>query len=224
MKTNYIGHDEIYKTRKAEGRPGWQDADSLKETLATLEEELKAEHAPKSGKLLELGCGAGDFTLWLVAKGYDVHGVDIAPTAIDWARENAKERNLKADYRVGNVLDLGGYAADYFDLVLDGHCFHCIIGEDRKLFLSSARRVLKSGAFFHVVTMCGEVTGSEWRKRFDPRSRCMLGEDGVATRYLGLPEDILEEIRSARLQVLDWRIKARKDEDDADELLVWATK
>lgn len=100
MKTDYIGHDEAYKKRKAEGRPGWATAEVAQENIATLEEVLQAEYVPKSGKLLELGCGAGNITLWLAEKGYDVCGVDIAPTAIAWAQGKAKEHNIKAHFRV----------------------------------------------------------------------------------------------------------------------------
>ena len=42
------------------------------------------QHAPRSGRVLELGCGAGDLSLALAEHGYEVHGVDIAPTAIDF--------------------------------------------------------------------------------------------------------------------------------------------
>lgn len=55
--------------------------------------------------------GAGEIALWLVEKGYEIYGVDIAPTAITWAQENAKEHNIKADFRVGDVLDLQDYPA-----------------------------------------------------------------------------------------------------------------
>ena len=221
MKTNYIAHDEIYKQRKAEGRPGWAVEEVVAENVAALEEVLEHEYIPKSGRLLELGCGAGDLTLWLAGRGYDAYGLDIAPFAIEWAKEKARERDIAADFRVGDVLDLRDYPDDFFDLVLDGHCFHCIIGEDRKLFLASARRVLKPGAPLLVATMCGEVTGAHVREHFDPQSRCVVNE-GIAVRYIGLAGDILDEIRSAGFHVLNWKIKARKDDDEQDDLLVVA--
>lgn len=106
MRTHYIGHDELYKKRKADGEPGWATAKGIQENIALLEEALQAEYVPKTGKLLELGCGAGNLTLWLAEKGYDVYGVDISPTAIAWAQEKARECNIEADFWVGNVLDL----------------------------------------------------------------------------------------------------------------------
>ena len=224
MKTDYAAHDEEYIRRRAQGRPGWQDEETLTNTLAMLEESLHADYVPKGGRLLELGCGAGDITLWLAGEGYDIYGVDIAPTAIEWAQQKAKERRIKADFRVGNVLDLCNYPDDFFDFVLDGFCFHCIIGEDRKAFLASARRVLKVGALFHLTTMCGEITSDEASQRFDLKSRCMINEEGVAVRYVGLANDILAEISEAGFLILDWKVEPRRGEDDMDDLLVDVTK
>ena len=49
--------------------------------------------------------------------------------------------------------------------------------------------------------------------------------DAVDTRYLGRPDDILDEVGSAGFQLLDWRIKPRTSEvGDMDDLLVWAAK
>ena len=225
MKTKYDAHDAIYRARRAEGKPGWQDPESLGKTLAGLAENMMSEHAPQSGRTLELGCGAGDLSLFLAEAGYDVHGVDIAPTAIDWAREKAVERGLQASFQVGSVLDLADFRDGTFDLVLDGYCFHCIIGPDRAQFLASAWRVLKPGAVLHVATMCGKVTSASLRAKLDVLSRCVLDQNGVATRYVGLPEDILMEIRTAGFQVLEWNIKPRTNaESDMDELQVWAAR
>ena len=224
MKTNYIGHDSAYKRLKADGKTGWDDDEQTKKFTSTLERTLQIENVPKSGKFLELGCGAGEITLWFSEKGYDASGVDISPTAIDWAGEKAKTNNQKANFQVGNVLGLHNYSNDHFDIVLDGHCFHCIIGDDRKDFLKSAYRVLKSGGIFIIETMCGEVGNEKVKKNFDPESRCIVYND-IATRYIGLSGDILEEIKNAGFQILSWeRASDREFKPDQDDLLVVAIK
>jgi len=223
MKTDYFGHDKAYKSRKNEGMPGWDSASQIKKNIATLENLFQDEGVPKKGKLLELGCGAGNSTLWLAEKGYDVSGVDISPTAIDWAREKALEKNMKAVFQVGNVVDLKEYSNDFFDIVLDGHCFHCIIGEDRKQFLKNAGRVLKPGGVFLIMSMCGEITDDLIQKHYDPETRCLI-RGGTAIRYLGLAEDILEEIKAANFQILHWEIKTSAAQADQGELLVVASK
>jgi ubiquinone/menaquinone biosynthesis C-methylase UbiE len=224
MKTDYIIHDEVYQKHKAEGKSDWSTPEQIQEDIKILEKVLQAEYIPKSGKLLVLGCGAGEIALWLAEKGYEIYGVDIAPTAITWAQKKAKEHNIKADFRVGDVLDLQDYPDDFFDVILDGHCFHCIIGEDRKRFLASARRVLKPGGCLFVDTMCGEITNEEVKKHFDPQSRCYIIKDEIVFRYVGFLEDILDEIRKANFHILHWEIKVHKDQNEQDDLLVAATK
>lgn len=44
------------------------------------------------GKVLDAGCGTGEHTILLTRLGYDVLGVDSAPTAIEQARANAAEK------------------------------------------------------------------------------------------------------------------------------------
>jgi ubiquinone/menaquinone biosynthesis C-methylase UbiE len=223
MKTDYIFHDDAYKKRKVEGRQGWATQEQVDDYLSVLEKVLQTDYAPKRGKLLELGCGDGANSLWLATRGYEVYGVDISPTAIEWAKEKAKECAIEIDFRVGNVLNLQDYSDNLFDFVLDGHCFHCIISEDRKLFLASALRVLKPEGLFHVCTMCGEVTNEEMKKHFDPQSRCIIYGQ-IASRYIGVPEDILAEIRDVGFQILHFEIRPKKHQDDCDELWVAATK
>lgn len=225
IKTDYAAHDELYKRLRAEGKPGWSTPEHIQDKI----KEGLSEHAPKSGKLLELGCGDGALSLELVVRGYDVYGVDISPTAIEWAQEKSRERNLQADFRMGDVLDLKEYQDVYFDFVFDGSCFHCIIGDDRKSFLASAYRVLKHRGFFHVRTMCGDPQDEETLKTFDKESRCLIRAGDIAYRYSGLANVILDEIKSSGFHVIEWKVR-RGSKDPKhhasgfDALLVAATK
>jgi SAM-dependent methyltransferase len=144
-------------------------------------------------------------SIWLAKRGYEVCGVDIAPTAIEWAVENARDANSTATFSVGDVCDPAGFADASFDFVLDGHCFHCIIGSDRARFLATAFRFLRLGGYFLVDTMCGPVTDPSALKGYDPTSRCTLYGD-MATRYFGLPDDIVGEVKQAGFEILHTEI------------------
>ena len=222
-RIDYAAHDEAYRKFKAAGKEGWDTAEGTERSLAEWERVLQADHVPRSGRALELGCGAGDLSLWLAQRGYDVSGVDISPTAIDWAREKAHARGLQAAFRVGNVVDLRDYADDQFDIVVDGHCLHCIIGDDRQAFLKSGRRVLRPSGCFVVKTMCGEPVNAWARTHFDPETRRLVREDGLVIRYLGMPEDILQEVTDSGLWVLDWKVIAASSDDDQDNVWIYAT-
>jgi adenylate kinase len=71
--------------------------------------------------------------------------------------------------------------------------------------------------------MCGEVTSKQIKDNFDKDTHCYVVK-GIARRYIGLPEDILSEIKGAGFNILHSKIHPRRDEEDQDELLVDVTK
>jgi ubiquinone/menaquinone biosynthesis C-methylase UbiE len=216
VKTCSEMHDRRYKVLKDEGQPGWDPCEVCEKFRRSLEDSLRPAYVPKRGRLLELGCGAGNITVWLAEKGYEACGVDIAPTAIEWAVQRAEKHGVSVDFRVGSVLDLHDFPDGYFEVVLDGHCFHCIIGDDRPVFLKNALRILRPGGVFLVNTMCGETMAAQC----DPISRCVFVGD-VATRYIGLPESILDEIRAAGFEIISSNVV---NDEDSQDLLVTATR
>ncbi len=217
MRTDYAGHDVAYQRKRAAGELGWDNAKDLAEHVAALEKLFAIGHVRRAGKLLELGCGAGNVSLYLASQGFEVHGVDIAPTAIAWARERAAGA---AEFHVADVLDLPG--AD-FDIVVDGHCLHCIIGDDRARFLASARRALKPAGLLLVNSMCGEPTCESIRSQFDPETRCLVRGD-LATRYLGTPEVILRELDEAGFEVTHAEVVAPADPESQTMLSLLAAR
>jgi SAM-dependent methyltransferase len=213
VKTDYIGHDARYRKLREEGAAGWDTAEGYRER----EDELAwlfAALGPCAGKrLLELGCGAGNVAGWLVERGLDVTGIDISPTAIAWATERAVPG---ARFVVGDVV--AEIPGDY-DLVLDGHCLHCIIGDDRARLFANVHRALAPDGRFFVATMCGEITNPKLRATYDPVTRCQVVE-GIAYRYIGDAAALLDELRGAGFAITCWKIDERKRADDQDNL--WA--
>ncbi len=227
MRTNYIGHDLAYqRLRQQPDRNGWDTADQLNRDLEILTEMIQWPWFPTSGRLLEMGCGAGNISLELARRGYQVDGIDISPAAISWARENAAKEGSQVTFNVSDVLSVTGHEDQSFDVVLDGHCLHCIIGTDRLLFFSSAHRLLRTGGSLCVRTMCNAVpkTVAE-RSRFDPITRCFMSGEHT-TRYIGLANDIIKEIITAGFDVVQMQVLPASvaDEEDLDELLLLARK
>lgn len=214
VNTYYPGHDKVYRRNKDQGLPGWDTTEAGYDTFkAVISRVLKLGVAPTSGRVLELGCGAGNMTIWLAEMGYEAYGVDISPTAIAWAREEAAAKGLKVTFAVGDVLDLALYPDDSFDFVFDGHCLHCIIGADRERLFSSVRRVLKPNGYFLVDTMCGPVDADRV-PGYDPASMFTIFGD-IAGRYFGMPDDILSEIAAAGFHVARSEVTHTEDEPNA---------
>jgi len=212
MKTNYIGHDEVYKKRLAAGARGWDVSDDGYEIhQSKLQKVLNMGIAPSEGRLLELGCGAGNIGLWFAEQGYSVCGLDIAPTAVELAQSRAQESGLNAQFSVGSVCELNSYEDDSFDFVYDSHLLHCIIGKDRQKLFENVIRVLRPGGFFLVDTMCySELTHD--LEGFDLETKYTIWPDGTATRYIGEEEVILDELRNAGFKILS----NHRDSEDPD--------
>jgi ubiquinone/menaquinone biosynthesis C-methylase UbiE len=100
-------------------------------------------------KLIDLGCGNGHNAFQFAQLGFQVTGVDIAPTAIGIATRLAAEKKLQIDFRVADVLRLADWADDSFDLADDIGCLHMLVRtEHRQRYLKSVRRILRPGGSF----------------------------------------------------------------------------
>ena len=56
-----------------------------------------------SGTALDMGCGAGQNSIWLAARGWDVTGIDIAPSAIDAATKAARVAGVDVNFLVADT-------------------------------------------------------------------------------------------------------------------------
>lgn len=220
--TNYPGHERLYRERRASGANGWDDATTTAANIALLQEIGEAGWFPSSGSMLEIGCGAGNLTNWFAQQGWRANGIDIAPTAIQWARDRATQEGADIDFKVGDARTLAPFVDQRFDLVLDGHCLHCIIGADRAQFLHSARRVLSDSGRLIIMTMSGPfpVLGAP-NLGFDADSRCQI-IGGKAVRYFGDAEAIRAEVEDAGFEICHYREDPRPNESEADHLLISA--
>jgi len=224
MKIDYYLHDRHYQKLKESGKSGNDLFGGLDEHKKELEFALSSPLFKPRSRILELGCGTGDIALWLAWQGHDVVGVDISPAAINWAEEKAGETGMRVKFMVSDVCDMKELEDDSFDVVIDSHCLHCIIGQDRSRFLKSAYRVLLPGGLCYIATMCGDPNVPLTADRHFERSTrvCYLGD--VAFRFYGKTDDILLEIRNAGLRILEWRVEESSSENEQDTLLVNAVK
>jgi len=193
MKTDYFAHDLVYRRKREQGETGWDPPAQVEKNLEQLMGFLGGLALPDGAGVLELGCGAGEHVLHLATRGFRAAGVDISPAAIEWARDKAAQLGVEASLHVGDVCGELVLPIGPVRLVLDMHCLHCIIGDDRSRFFATVRRQLAPGGYLYVDTMCGQPHATAMKERFDATTRCVMYGD-VAGRYLGDPEAILDEI------------------------------
>lgn len=93
---------------------------------------------PKKGKILEGGCGIGQFVIYYRRRGYDIEGVDFSSATV----ERLRQSHPGLPVRVGDVTALP-YPDGYFECYYSGGVVeHFEEGPFRAL--SEARRVLAS--------------------------------------------------------------------------------
>ena len=105
-----------------------------------------AERQVRRGSAVELGCGTGTNAVWLAGQGFDVTGVDLAPTAVAAARTRAAESGVEARFVVADLLDPGVELGGPFDFVFDRGCYHAArqAGVDR--FLATVEGLVRPGS------------------------------------------------------------------------------
>lgn len=204
LQTDYLRHEQIYAANP--DACGWNEATVDREIFSYAEELLSHAYVALPATILEVGCGMGNLTMPLARAGFDMIGIDISTTAVERATQRALLAGLHMSFRVGNVILREAYRElAELDCVLDGLCWHCLIGQDRQAFLSCVRNVLKPQGYFLAITMCGNPRNSRLQALFDPISRCITSSS-IAERYLGMPQDLEAELSNAGLAVVYHRL------------------
>ena len=114
--------------------------------------------------VLDSGCGTGEHALLLAARGLDVLGIDLSPTAIRRARTKAAERGLTCEFQVGDVLALGGLGRR-FRAIIDSGVFHTFDDRDRARYVESLAAAVKNGGVLHLLAFSELTPGTEGPRR-----------------------------------------------------------
>lgn len=69
-------------------------------------------------KVLDLGCGAGNNSWFFAREGFDVTGIDVSKTAIEFVKKRFIKEGLKGRFMVMNFNDLPSLSEQY-DLIID---------------------------------------------------------------------------------------------------------
>ena len=84
-------------------------------------------------KILDIGAGAGEYSLYFARKGYEVSALELADANIAAFKKKLTPED-KIDLVQGNALDLSRYADKSFDIVLlFGPLYHCRRGGEHPL-------------------------------------------------------------------------------------------
>jgi len=104
------------------------------------------QRLPKGSRLLDGGCGLGDWVLWLTKAGYPTVGLDVSKVTIGKLQQMFPDM----EFAVGDIRDTGQPPASFDAYFSWGTFEHFEEGFGR--VVSEAYRVLKPGAYLFVST------------------------------------------------------------------------
>ncbi|HON80952.1 MAG TPA: class I SAM-dependent methyltransferase [Methanoregulaceae archaeon] len=103
-------------------------------------------------KAVDLGCGAGNYAIWLAGKGFEVTGIDSSPTAIAIATKKAAQKGAMCRFVVADLLgDLHELQGETFDFAYDWELLHHIFPQDRERYIRNVSALLGPGGKYFSV-------------------------------------------------------------------------
>jgi SAM-dependent methyltransferase len=119
----------MYATMYRLGYTPWERYGSAAAgSIAARLDREEAERSRPLGRVLDLGCGRGQYAAELARRGWEVVGVDNVPRAVEGARRKGVPG---ATFVVGDVTDLDPAELGSFDFFLDIGCFQHLDAEQR---------------------------------------------------------------------------------------------
>ncbi len=114
----------------------------------------------KNPKILELGCGPGNISKYLLNKRPDIqlHGIDIAPKMIELAQKNIPQ----AFFEVADCRDLS-HLNQKFDALIAGFCLPYFNKEETISLFADFKRLLNSNAIIYFSFVEGDYDKSDYK-------------------------------------------------------------
>ncbi|HVT44392.1 MAG TPA: class I SAM-dependent methyltransferase [Thermoanaerobaculia bacterium] len=93
-------------------------------------------------RVAEVGCGRGDFAIFLAREGAEVVALDASREALELGKERARERGVDVQFILGNAEETG-LASSAFDLVISCECLEHV--DSPRRMATELHRICKPG-------------------------------------------------------------------------------
>jgi SAM-dependent methyltransferase len=121
---------------------------------------------------VDLGCGAGNYAVWLALQGFDVTGIDLSAAAIALAEDLARSKGAPCRFIVSDLLEPTDAFDASFDFAYDWLVLHHVYPDDRPRYVANVHRLLRPGGLY--LSVC-----------FSEEDRAIAGEGKYRQPQLG---------------------------------------
>lgn len=94
------------------------------------------------GRVLDIGCGEGNYSLYLAKRGFDVTGLDFSPNGLSIAMLNARKARAKINFVLQDLREVKPLPQGY-DFAFEWAIMHHIPFDERKSYLERVANSLK---------------------------------------------------------------------------------
>jgi len=188
--------DGIYKSIPLEEIP-WNI-----ETTPDALVELVETGELKPCKAVDLGCGAGNYAIYLAGKGFDVTGIDISPEAIKIAVENSRKKNADVNFLAADLLGDLNEVTESFDFAYDWEVLHHIYPDKRKRYVENVYKILNAGGEYLSVCFSDKSPqfGGKGKYRDTPLGTRLYFSSEDELHDLFTPYFIIREIKTIEIK------------------------
>jgi 2-polyprenyl-3-methyl-5-hydroxy-6-metoxy-1,4-benzoquinol methylase len=164
-------------------------------------------------KLLEIGCGPGNITKYLLARrpDFEIFGIDIAPNMIELAKMN----NPTARFAIMDCRQISELETK-FDGIVCGFCVPYLSQADSKVFIADCNNLLNENGILYLSFVEGDPIKSDF----------LVGSSGdrVFFYYYKL-DDLTEQLKENNFeQIKVFKVDYKKAENVTDTHTILTAK
>jgi SAM-dependent methyltransferase len=105
-------------------------------------------------RVVDLGCGAGNYAVWLALQGFEVTGIDLSAAAIARADALAGSKGASCRFVAADLLQPFTRFDGCFDFAYDWEVLHHIFPEERPRYVANVHRMLRADGLYFSVCFC----------------------------------------------------------------------
>lgn len=165
-----------------------------------------------NAKLLEIGCGPGNITKYLIAKrpDFDIFGIDIAPNMIELARQN----NPTAHFAVMDSRQINNLDSTY-DGIVCGFCLPYLSQTETNELIANSYDLLNENGLLYLSFVEGDPDKSDFK----------AGSGGRVYFYYHKLDDITSQLSSFKFgEIKIFKVKYKISETEFDTHTIMTAK